>query len=134
METRLETSSTTAASKAAKIIGWILSILAMGLMLLSAYFKLSRSPIAVKGFADAGYSDAALFYIGIVEVACAILYLIPQTAVLGAILVAAYLGGATNHHVRLNESYIGPVLIGVVAWLGLYLRDRRLRQLVPIRR
>jgi hypothetical protein len=121
-------------SKAAMIIGWILGIAPMGLMFLSAYFKLARVPMAVEGFHKAGYADSAILYIGIVEVACAILYLIPQTAVLGAILVTGYLGGATNHHVRVGEPFVMPILLGVLVWLGLFLRDRRIRAVLPFRR
>lgn len=122
-------------SMAATIIGWILALPPVGLMLMSAYFKLARVPMAVEGFQKAGYADSAILYIGIAEVACVLLYLIPQTAVLGAILMVGYLGGAANHHVRSQETeFIVPILLGVIAWLGLYLRDRRIRQLVPIRR
>jgi hypothetical protein len=121
-------------SKAVTIIGWILALPPVGLMLMSAYFKLARVPMAVEGFQKAGYADRAILYIGIAEVACVLLYLVPQTAVLGAILMAGYLGGAACHHVRSQEAFIAPILLGVVAWLGLYLRDRRVRALVPIRR
>jgi len=69
-----------------------------------------------------------------VEIACAIIYLIPQTSVLGAILLTGYLGGATATHVRVGEPVFMPVIMGVVIWLGIFLRDRRVRALVPIRR
>ena len=62
-----------------------------------------------------------------------ILYLVPYTAVLGAILMTAYLGGAAAAHMRIDESPLVPTLVGVVAWLALFLRDPRLRQLVPLR-
>jgi hypothetical protein len=66
-------------------------------------------------------------------VVCVVLYAIPATSVLGAAAVTAYLGGAVATHVRLGEPFIAPVVIGLLAWVGLLLRDRRLRALVPFR-
>jgi hypothetical protein len=72
--------------------------------------------------------------LGITEVACTIIYLIPRTAVLGAILLTGYFGGATATHVRVGDpSFVGPVVLGVLVWLGLFLRDDRLRALIPLR-
>jgi hypothetical protein len=71
--------------------------------------------------------------LGILELTCTVLYLIPQTAVLGAILLTGYLGGAIATHVRLGEGIIMHVVIGIVFWLGIYLRDSRLRALIPLR-
>lgn len=121
-------------SKAMFWTDWVLSILPALLLFFSASAKLTRAPQAVEGFKKMNYPDSALLPIGIAEVACTVIYLIPRTSVLGAILLAGYLGGATNHHVRAGESiFFAPVLIGVVVWLGLYLRDPRLRALVPFR-
>jgi hypothetical protein len=89
--------------------------------------------VAVEGFAKLGYPERAALWIGIVEIACTVLYLIPRTAVLGAILLTGYLGGATNTHVRVGEPFYMPVLLGVLVWLGLFLREPRLRPLVPLR-
>jgi hypothetical protein len=72
--------------------------------------------------------------IGVVELTCAVLYLIPQTSVLGAILLTGYLGGATATHVRIHDAFIGPVVFGVIVWLGLYFRDARIRALMPFNR
>jgi Mn2+/Fe2+ NRAMP family transporter len=72
--------------------------------------------------------------LGVVELASAVIYLIPQTAVLGAILLTGYMGGAIATHVRLEEPFIIQTMIGVVVWLGIFLRDARLRQLIPLRR
>jgi hypothetical protein len=71
--------------------------------------------------------------ITILEVACALLYAIPQTSVFGAILLTAYLGGATATHVRVGEPFFLPVIVGILVWLGLFLREGRLRALVPLR-
>jgi hypothetical protein len=100
---------------------------------MSAVMKLSQSPDVVKGFGDFGYDPSILVPLGIVELLCVILYVIPQTAVLGAILLTGYLGGATATHVRVGDAFIAPVIMGVILWLGLYLRDSRLRALVPWR-
>src|SRR5687767_12924211 len=120
-------------SKAAVWIGRVLSALPVLLLLFSAYMKLSRNELAVKGFRDQNFPEGSLMAIGITEVVCTLLYVIPQTSVLGAILLTGYLGGATVTHVRLGESFFMPVLVGVVLWLGLFLRDRRLRALIPFR-
>jgi len=71
--------------------------------------------------------------LGILEITCTIIYLIPRTAVFGAILVTAYLGGATATHVRINDPFFGPVVFGILIWLGLWLRDTRLRTFIPLR-
>ena len=70
----------------------------------------------------------------IIEIICAVLYAIPQTATLGAILLTGYLGGAVATHVRVGEPWIFPVAFGVIVWLGLFLRDSRVRALLPFRR
>jgi xanthine/uracil permease len=71
--------------------------------------------------------------IALVEIACGIVYAIPQTSVLGAILLTGYLGGATATHVRAGEPFFLPIVVGIVVWLGLFLREERLRALVPLR-
>lgn len=82
-----------------------------------------------------GWKLEVIGSLAIVELACVILYAIPQTAVLGAILMTGYLGGACATHVRIGEygMCFVPVGLGVVAWIALYLRDARLRALAPIR-
>jgi hypothetical protein len=72
--------------------------------------------------------------LGIVALACAVLYAVPQTAVLGAILMTGYLGGATATHVRAAEPFAMAVIVGVLVWGGLYLRDARIRALIPFRK
>lgn len=114
--------------------GRIVSVVPVFFLLMSASFKLMRHPQAVEGFAKMGYPAGSLLPLGIVEAACAILYVIPRTAVLGAILITGYLGGATDVHVRNGEQFFMPVFLGVLVWLGLYLRDRRVRALMPLTR
>ena len=71
--------------------------------------------------------------LGILEIACTIIYAIPQTAVLGAILLTGYMGGAIATHVRVGEGVIPHIIIGVLVWLGLFLREPRLRAILPWR-
>jgi hypothetical protein len=127
------TTKAAAASKKMFWGGWVMSVLPLPLLLFSIYAKLSSAPEAMEGFTKYGYQPQAPFAIGIVELLCAALYLIPSTAVLGAILLTGYLGGATATHVRVGEPYFMPVLFGVLFWGGLYLRDARLRALLPWR-
>ncbi len=118
--------------------GRVVSALPPLAMAMSATFKLSGGFTGSKELMDSwiasGYPPAALLPIGFVELACAILYVVPRTAVLGAILVTGYLGGAVATHVRLSQGlWIAPAILGVLAWLGLFLREPRLRRLLPIR-
>mgnify|MGYP002777693368 CR=1 FL=1 len=120
--------------KSMQRIGVVLSAIPALMLLMSATMKLSHQPELVQGFAAFGFAESLLTPIGLVCLACAVLYLIPQTAVLGAILVTAYLGGAVVTHVRIGDAFISPIVIGVVVWAGLYLRDPRIRELLPLRR
>ncbi len=114
--------------------GRILSLLLASFLTFSAVMKFAQPPDVVSGFEHLGIPIRLAVGIGIVEIACAIIYLIPQTAVLGAILITGYLGGATMTHLRVGDPFIMPPIIGVVAWIGLFLRDRRVRELAPLRR
>jgi hypothetical protein len=78
-----------------------------------------------------GYPANTLVIIGILELTCALLYAFPPTAILGAGLVTAYLGGAVATHVRVGDPFIAPIFLGILVWLGLYLRDPRVRALAP---
>lgn len=115
--------------------GRIASAVPVVMLAMSAAMKLARTPSTLEGWTRFGYPAGALIPIGVVELACAVLYAIPRTAVLGAILVTGYLGGATATHVRAGEAvFVAPVVLGVIAWGGLFLRDPRLRALLPLRR
>lgn len=117
-------------------IGWILSVLPAPLLVMSAISKFTLSPEVVKGFGDMGWKTDAAMVLGVIELGSLILYFIPQTAVLGAILLTGYLGGACATHVRIGDySHCWvPVALGVLLWVGLYLREARVRALVPWRR
>ena len=124
---------TTPVSKKALWAGRILSALPVLALIMSAVMKFVKPPEVVKGFAHLGYDESLALALGILELACTVIYLIPRTAVLGAILLTGYLGGATATHVRIGEPFWAPVLLGVLVWGGLYLRDVRLRALIPLR-
>lgn len=115
--------------------GRVVSALPVFGLVMSAMMKLSGNPQMVQQFQEKmGYPGHVLAPIGIVELVCTILYAIPQTAVLGAILLTGYLGGAIATHVRISEPFIPPILLGVLVWAGLFLRDERIRALLPLRR
>jgi hypothetical protein len=120
-------------SKKSLWAGRILSTLAVLLFAFTAAFSVFKPDMARQGFAHYGYPEGAMLRIVIAEIVCAILYAIPRTSVFGAILLTAYLGGATSTHVRAGEPFFLPVIVGIVVWLGLYLRDPGVRALVPLR-
>ena len=123
----------TRASKPMFWIGWVITALPVLLMLSGIVASLFKPEMIREGMAKYGYPEGIGRQLVIVEAACLVLYLIPQTAVLGAILLTGYLGGATATHVRVSEPFFFPVLVGVVLWLGLFFRDGRVRALVPLR-
>lgn len=114
--------------------GYVISALIVGGLLFSAVLKLLKPEELVTEFARLELSDDLALGLGILEATCAVIYAIPQTAVLGAILITGYLGGAILTHLRIDDPFIPPTVMGVLAWLGLYLRDSRLRALIPLRR
>jgi hypothetical protein len=123
-----------AGSKKVLWVGWIMSALPAALLIMSGTMKLTQSEQVVEGFTHLGYDPNLAVGLGIVEVACTVIYLIPQTAVLGAILLTGYLGGATATHLRIGEpNFVAPVIVGMVLCGGLYLRDPRVRALLPLR-
>lgn len=112
------------ASRNTKIAGWVLSVLiALFLIGASAMGKFTEWDGKAEMFAKMGWTEAVMFKIGIVEVAIAILFVIPQTAFLGVILLTAYLGGATATHVRIADPFVFPIVIGVFAWIAVGLRQ-----------
>jgi xanthine/uracil permease len=116
------------------LIGWVLSGLVGLLLLVGISTILVNRATVAEGFQKYGYPASTLVPIVVVELVCAVLYLVPPTSVLGAILLTAYFGGAVATHVRVSEGFFPPILVAVVAWLGLYLREPRLRALTPLRR
>lgn len=113
--------------------GWVLSVLMCLMLTTSGVMKFSKSTDLVEGFEHLGWPIQLAVSLGVIELTSTLLYLIPQTAVLGAILLTGYMGGAIATHVRLGEGFVVQLLIGVAIWLGLYLRDARIRALIPLR-
>ena len=121
-------------SPAARWTGWVLSVLPALLLCFSASMKFVNPPAVSDSFTHLGWPMRLAIVLGVLEVSVALIYLIPRTAVLGAILCTGYLGGATATTLRVGDSFMGPVILGMVIWLGLYLRDPRVRALIPLRR
>jgi hypothetical protein len=129
-------SAATAAPASRKMLwaGRIISAIPVLLMVFSAVMKLIKAAPVVQGMPRYGYPESQIVIIGMLELFSCIIYLIPSTAVLGAILMTGYLGGATATNVRVGDpSYIMTVLLGVFVWGGLFFRDARVRALVPFR-
>ena len=116
--------------------GWVLSFLVVAQLLSSAFFRGTQHTYAVEEIVTGyGYPESAIARIVIAECVLVVLYLIPQTSVLAAILLTGYLGGAVASHLRIADTARAaiPVVVGMLAWGGLYLRDSRVRQLLPFR-
>lgn len=127
--------ATSTPSKFALWTGRIVSALPALFLLIDGIMKLFKPAVVVEATVKLGYPESAIIGIGIVLLACTTVYLISRTAVLGAILLTGYLGGAVATHVRVGDplfSIIFPVILGAMLWLGLYLRNERLRKLVPV--
>ena len=125
---------TTPVSKAALWTSYVMSAVPVFMLLMSAFMKLTKNPQVMEGMPKMGYPAWQAVPIGAVELVCTVLYVIPQTSVLGAILLTGYLGGATATHVRIEDpNFFGAVIFGVLLWGGLFLRDRRIRALIPLR-
>ena len=116
--------------------GRIMTLAPVFIVLSSARWKLTQSPWYVMEWGRIGWQVPALPMIASLQLTASVLYLIPQTAVLGAILLTGYMGGAVASYVRIGEWYppLVPFTTAVLAWGGLWLRDARLRELMPLRR
>ena len=118
--------------------GRIMSALPSLFLLVDGIGKLIKPAPVVEGTVQLGYPESVLLGLGIVLLACTVLYVIPRTAILGAILLTGYLGGAVATHVRVGNPLFShvlfPVYVAVLIWGGIYLRDERLRALIPLRR
>lgn len=124
-------------SKAKLWTGYIFTALIALFMTFDAVIHILKPAPVVEGFAKTGYPLSVSVPLGIVVLCCVALYLFPRTAVLGAILLTGYFGGAVATHVRIEAPLfecIFPVLFGVITWVGIYLREPRLGELIPIRR
>lgn len=129
----MSSNDTPTVSRGQTIGSWILSGLLLFPFLPSAFFKIAQpGPFLEQWSKD--FPAGSARPIGIVELLCVVLYFVPRTSILGAILMTGYLGGAVATHVRKGETAaIVPILVGVIAWLALYLRTPKLRTLVPLK-
>ena len=123
-----------AQSKAMTIAGWVLTgLLGLFLTVVSGTPKFTNPPFLQELLRDKlGWPPEKALMLGILEVGCTLLFVIPRTSVLGAILLTGYLGGATATHVRIGDPWFFPVILGVLVWLALFLRDPRLRAILPL--
>jgi hypothetical protein len=116
-------------------IGWVVSLWPVFVVGMSATWKLTHSPFYVKEFTRIGWPESRLPLLAFLQLGSAILFLIPPTAVLGCVLLTGYLGGAVAAYTRMGEPYpvLVPLSTSMIAWFGLWLRDERLRALLPLR-
>lgn len=117
--------------------GRILSGLPALFLLVDSFAKFAKPAAVIEGTVKLGYPESVIIPLGIVLLTCTILYVIPRTSALGAILLTGYLGGAVATHVRVGDPLfthvLFPVYLGVMIWGGLYFRDDRVRALIPLR-
>jgi hypothetical protein len=114
----------------------ILTAVPVFMLAMGGIMKLAQPPPIIDEFVGRyGYPQSSLILIGLLELACAIVYAIPRTAVLGAVLITGYIGGAITTHVRISDpAFIAPLFVALLAWAGLYLREPRLRAVLPLRK
>jgi hypothetical protein len=122
--------------KASKIVwaGRIISTLVVLPFIMSAKMKFSMTPEMLQQMAPMGLSESILPLLGTLEILCVLFYAIPKTSVLGAILFTGYIGGTIITHLRVEQNVYLQVTLGLVIWLGLYLREPRLREILPLRK
>lgn len=120
-------------SKSIIIAGWIIGIVPVVFLVMTGVTKLVNPDLFVEGFTRFGYDKSVILPLGVVQLVCTVLYLLPRTAVLGAVLLTGYMGGAIATHLRVGDPCFAQFGLGVFLWFGLYLRDRRIRALLPLR-
>jgi DoxX-like family len=125
-------------AKKQRITGYVLTAFVALFLTFDAVLKVLKLAPAVQGTTELGYPVDTVLGIGVIELVCLTLYLVPRTSVLGALLLTGYLGGAIATHVRVGSPLVShtffPIYVALMMWGGLYLRETRLRELVPLRR
>lgn len=114
-------------------VGRVISGLLALLLTMSATMKLVGGREVIEGFARMGLPESLPVPLGVLELVCVLVYVIPATSVIGAILLTGYIGGAIVTHLRIGEPVVFQIALGVLVWLGLYLRESRLKSLIPLR-
>jgi len=131
------TSQVTSPSKGSIWTGRVISALIVLFLLFDSVLKFMKPAPVVETFAHLGLSMSLANPLGIILIVCALLYAIPQTSIIGAILLSGYLGGAVCTHLRVGDPLFShilfPTYMGALLWLAIYLRDVRLRALIPFR-
>jgi DoxX-like family len=124
-------------AKKRSIAGYVLTGLVAAFLAFDTVMKLLQLAPAVQGTTELGYPAGTVLVIGAIELVCLVLYLVPRTSVLGALVLTGYLGGAIATHVRVGSPLpthtLFPIYVALMVWGGLYLRESRLRQLLPFR-
>ena len=115
-------------------LGRVISGLVSLIFVVSALMKLLGGAEVKQGMAHLGLPESLIMPLAILEISCVVVYLIPVTAVLGAILLTGYVGGAICTHWRVGDPVLVQIALGILVWLGLYLREARLKALIPLRR
>ena len=135
VESKPFTSNPVRANRKALWTGRVLSGLAIAFMAFDAVIKVLRLPVAVEGTVELGYPPGVVLGLGLLQLSLLVLYLIPRTSVVGAVLWTGYLGGAIATHVRLGNPLFShvlfPIYVAAFFWFGLWLRDRQLRTILP---
>jgi hypothetical protein len=130
--------STSSVAKKTRTVSYTLTALVSLFLAFDTALKVLRLAPAVEGTTALGYPANTVFPIGLIELVCLALYLVPRTSVLGALLLTGYLGGAIATHVRAGSPLLShtlfPIYVALLVWGALYLRETRLRELVPFRR
>ncbi len=130
--------NTPSISRRARWAGYVMSGLVVLFLLFDSVIKLVKLPIAVEGTMQLGYPEDTVVGIGVVLLLCLVVYLIPRTAIFGAILLTGYLGGPIATHVRVGSPLFShvlfPIYVALLVWGGVFLRCPRLRALIPVQR
>lgn len=113
--------------------GRVISGLLASLLAMSAAMKLVGGREVIEGFARMGLPESLRVPLGVLELVCVLVYVVPATSVMGAILLTGYVGGTIVTHLRIGEPVVFQIALGLLVWLGLYLRESRLKSLLPLR-
>ena len=114
-------------------LGRVISVLASLVFAASSFMKLKGGAEVTEGMAHLGWPESLMIPLAILEISCVLIYLIPATSALGAILLTGYVGGAICTHLRVGDPFFVQIALGIFVWLGLYLRESRLKELIPLR-
>src|SRR2546423_5374065 len=115
-------------------VGRVISALVSLLFAMSAFMKLRGGAEVMQGMTHLGLPESLIVPLAILEISCVVIYAIPATSVLGAILLTGYIGGAICTHLRVGDPFFMQIGFGIFVWLGLYLRENRLKELIPLRK